>query len=449
MKLLPKRDRLEQEFLPEALEIIETPTPPLGRIVLWGIVLFLAVALAWSYFGKVDIVATARGKITPAGDIKTIKPPLGGTVKSIKASEGQVVKKGEVLIELDTTASQADQQAMQRALDSAKLERDITRQLADGAPIDTVLAGSSVSDDSKQDLRRLAEAKSASLAAKQQSATTSINYYQSVVAARQTSLTQAHDTATKAREQEAKIQAEYDQSKGIDRVLAESRLNTARSNTAAAAGKVETIQAQVGEAENSLAQARNSLDQATSDARAGDIAAVIELDKKITELEQSLIKAQQNVSEQTITAPVDGTILTLAANTPGSAISAGQPLVVIVPANTPLIVTAELPNKDIGFVEKGQPVNVKIDTYSFQKYGYLPATISYVSSDALTKQDQPESTYAIKAKLSSRTTTNQGKTVSISPGMSVTADIKTGQRRIIEFLLEPIVKYTSESLQVR
>ena len=102
-----RRDRQEREFLPGALEVQEVPPAPLGRIILWTIVSVFVIAVIWACFGKVDVVATAQGKIVPSGQIKTIQPMEIGRIAAIHVTEGQAVQAGEGLVELDSAVSRA------------------------------------------------------------------------------------------------------------------------------------------------------------------------------------------------------------------------------------------------------------------------------------------------------------------------------------------------------
>lgn len=115
----------EYEFMPSALEIVERPPSPLGSFIIWTVFLLLLSTIVWAIIGKVDIVAVARGKIVPGGHLKLIQPLEEGVVKNIYVEEGQRVKKGDLLIELDSTLKGADLDGLKKSLSLARLEREI------------------------------------------------------------------------------------------------------------------------------------------------------------------------------------------------------------------------------------------------------------------------------------------------------------------------------------
>ena len=171
-------------------------------------------------------------------------------------------------------------------------------------------------------------------------------------------------------------------------------------------------------------------------------------DKKITALEGELEKARKSKQYQTLTSPVDGTIHGLASNTIGGVVTPAEPILTIVPDGTPLIIEASLLNKDVGFVDVNQEAAVKFDTFSFQKYGTIKGKVVNISPDSV-DDEKLGSVYKMKVKLEKNTINVQGKINNICSGMSVSVEIKTGERRIIEFFLEPIAKYAKDSIKLR
>ena len=121
----------ETEFLPEALEIVETPPSPFGRLILWVIILAFIFAVLWAFFGRIDIVATAQGRVIPTGQIQTVEAPERGVVKKIHARNGDRVKAGQVLIELDATLADADAGTVDNELRQANIRAAIARGLLD------------------------------------------------------------------------------------------------------------------------------------------------------------------------------------------------------------------------------------------------------------------------------------------------------------------------------
>jgi hemolysin D len=149
-----------------------------------------------------------------------------------------------------------------------------------------------------------------------------------------------------------------------------------------------------------------------------------------------------------LTSPVDGTVQQLAVHSVGGVVTSAQPLMIIVPDSTQVTAEVSIANQDIGFVNQGQTAEVKLETFSFTKYGTVQATVDNVTADAVT-DDKKGSYYPATLTLSQKDMLIDGKRIALSPGMNVTAEIKTGQRRIIEFLLSPVQRMGSESLRER
>jgi hemolysin D len=149
-----------------------------------------------------------------------------------------------------------------------------------------------------------------------------------------------------------------------------------------------------------------------------------------------------------LTAPVAGTVQQLAVHTVGGVVTAAQPLMVIVPKENVLEVEAWLPNKDIGFVNVGQVAEVKVEAFPFTKYGSLPGRVIQVSADAI--QDEKRGlVYATRVRLARDTLRMENRAVRLTPGMAVTVEVRTGQRRVIEYFLDPLIQVGRESLRER
>ena len=169
---------------------------------------------------------------------------------------------------------------------------------------------------------------------------------------------------------------------------------------------------------------------------------------KASGLEQELKKATQRSDLQDLIAPVDGVVARLAIHTVGGVVKPAEAVMTIVPMDEQLEVEAQVLNKDIGFVEVGQPAEVKLETFPFTRYGIIEGSVIDVSSDAV--QDEKQGfIYPTRVALTRATMEVNGKTVNLAPGMTATVEIKTGTRRAIEFILAPLLRYGSESMRER
>lgn len=442
-----KRDRLQYEFLPAAEEIVETPAAPLGALVVWLVTLLLIVVLAWSYFGRIDIVAVANGKISTEGSTKIIQPAISGVVTNINVHEGQRVKKGETLLTLDKTTAEKDVATANQSLSTARVERDILRRLAVGGNTDDIINNADLPDEAKAMLRQFASSQTALSAARQQAANGTISNYQQQLQFNQQAKNQLETNAQNLKNRKAEIEKQLPNANPVDKLRLQNELSNIDQRITSADSAVLGQNQQLLQSQSALTQAQNQSQTQTAETNSAFSNQIITAEKRIIELENNLVKAKQILAQTTITAPVDGTVLSLMVKTIGGVVNAGQQLAQIVPEKVPLYVDAALDNQDIGFVKPGQRVVVKVATYPFQRYGYLEGTVENISPDAI-QDDKKGLIYKAKIKLNDDKSSKQNQ-LKLLPGMSVSAEITTGQRRIIEFFLDPLMTKADESLKVR
>ena len=442
-----KRDQLQYEFLPAAEEIVETPAAPLGALVVWLVALLLTVALVWSYFGRIDIVAVANGKISTEGSTKIIQPAVSGVVTSINVHEGQRVKKGETLLVLDKTTAEKDVATANQSLNAARVERDILRRLAVGGNTDEIINNADLPDETKAMLRQFASSQTALSAARQQAANGTISNYQQQLQFNQQAKHQLETNAQNLKNRKAEIEKRLPNANPVDKLRLQNELSNIDQRITSADSAVLGQNQQLLQSQSALTQAQNQSQTQTAETNSAFNNQIITAEKRIIELENNLVKAKQILAQTTITAPVDGTVLSLTVKTIGGVVNAGQQLVQIVPEKVPLYVDAVLDNQDVGFVNPGQRVVVKVATYPFQRYGYLEGTVENISPDAI-QDDKKGLIYKAKIKLNDEKSSKQNQ-LKLLPGMSVSAEITTGQRRIIEFFLDPLMTKADESLKVR
>ena len=442
-----KHDRLQYEFLPAAEEIVETPAAPLGALVVWLVTLLLVVALAWSYLGRIDIVAVANGKISTEGSTKIIQSAISGVVTSINVHEGQRVKKGETLLALDKTTTEKDVATASQSLNTARVERDILRRLDVGGNTDEIINNADLPDETKAMLRQFASSQTALSAARQQAANGTISNYQQQLQFNQQAKHQLETNAQNLKNRKAEIEKQLPSVNPVDKLRLQNELSNIDQRITSADSAVLGQNQQLLQSQSALTQAQNQSQTQTAETNSAFNNQIITAEKRIIELENNLVKAKQILAQTTITAPVDGTVLSLTVKTIGGVVNAGQQLAQIVPEKVPLYVDASLDNQDVGFVKPGQRVVVKVATYPFQRYGYLEGTVENISPDAI-QDDKKGLIYKAKIKLNDDKSSKQNQ-LKLLPGMSVSAEITTGQRRIIEFFLDPLMTKADESLKVR
>ncbi|WP_432473863.1 HlyD family type I secretion periplasmic adaptor subunit [Amphritea sp. HPY] len=445
-----KLQKQELDFLPAALEIQERPPHPLGRITAWLLIVLFTVGIIWACFGQVNIVATAEGKIVPFGQVKQIQPYERGVVAEILVAEGQVVKQGEPLIILDRTQTAADLHRLSLEVHQNRINAErmryfvalLTEQFKSGAiPLIDWPEGISAAEKSTQssllkqqiagfraELSRL-DQRILDKAAERDMNGAVISKLQStlpLIAQRVDALSSLMAKKMAARVQFLELEQE--------------RVEQKHDLVASKARNVQ-LDAQLEE----LRQQQESLIAQT---RSENLQQLIELDRQFASMSEELNKARDLNRKQVLLAPVNGVVQELAVHTVGGVVTPAQQLMKIIPENQQLMVEAWLENKDIGFVHQGQNSEIKVHTFPFTKYGIIEARVDNVSSDAVADEKRGL-IYKTRLLMDKKALWVDGREVDLVPGMSVTAEVKTGKRYLIEFILTPLLRYKNESARER
>lgn len=433
------------EFLPAVLEIQQTQPSPIGRGILWTIMALLTVFVAWASVGRIDIVATAQGKIIPSGHSKMIQPYETGVIASIQVQDGQIVHKGDVLIELDPTQNRADRDRALNEHRAARVEAARLRALIAGAAI---LVAPPESDPQYVWLQ-------------QQLLRDQMAEYQARVDAAQQVIVQRRAaigvTVENIRRLAATVPMETERAGAFKRLMERDAV-TKLDYLQAEGQRIDKLQELAGQQHKlrqdqaALAEAKQNLGAMVSEFQQTKQAELSAIDTKASSLSQEVTKAGQKAELQRLVSPIDGVAQQLVVHTVGGVVTPAQPLLIVVPQDHPVEVEAQLENKDVGFVKEGQAAEIKIETFPFTVYGTIPGTVLTVSDDAVPiDKDKPADSlvFATRVSLARGTIPVEGKVVHLSPGMAVTVEIKTGRRRVIEYLLSPVLKTLQESLRER
>jgi hemolysin D len=463
-----QRNDTARQFLPAALEILETPASPVGRAIGLTIILFFAIAVVWAIFGHVDIIATASGKIVPTGRTKTIQPLETGIVSAIHVRDGDHVTEGQVLIELDRTVTQAERRHVAQDLVASQL--DVARltalhdKAASGAIPADIVAPPGAADADLARTRATMKAQAGEQLAKLASVNRQIE--QKLAEAESTAATIAKiDASMPLVEETASIRRkamEIQYGNHIAYLEAQTRLVEQQNERLVQQRKLIEI-----------AAARQALEQQLEQTRAGYERQILndlsDAAKKVDELNQDLVKAERKTGEQVLRAPIDGTVQQLAMHTVGGVVTPAQQLMLVVPTDSRLEAEAMISNRDVGFVRDGQAAEVKIDTFNFTRYGLIDGKVVSVSRDAIIKDKPPDPSrsktggalsdtsepagqellYSARITLDRAEMQIDDRMVPLAPGMAVTVEIKTGTRRVIEFVMSPLLRYRHESLRER
>lgn len=408
----------EAAFLPGALALQERPLSPAVR---WTGRLLMALVLSavlWSILGKIDIVVNGAGKVIVSGRTKTIASVDIASVRALHVKEGQAVKAGEVLVELDTTAIDAEREKAEGEAMAATLLAARSRALI--TAIDTlqpprlpVLAD--VPGERWQSAQLHLEGQYRDFRAKLARIDDEIKRYSQALPL---ATRRAHDFKELADQRDVSLHA-----------------------------WLEKEQLRI-DLEGQLAAAKNQRAELIAQTKKEALDALTEGERVAGASNQDALRADSRSRLLKLAAPVDGTVQQLAVHTVGGVVPAAQPIMVVVPREDSVEVEALLENKDIGFIRVGQNAAVKIDAYEYTKYGTVPGRVSHVSHDAI-EDEKRGLIYSVKVLLDRSSLMVDGKDMELTPGMAVNVEIKTGDRRVIEYVLSPLIRHKRESLNER
>jgi len=450
-----KRPLAETEFLPAALEIIETPPSPLFRVLLLSLCGFFVIALVWSFVGRLDVVAVASGKTLPVANVKLIQPLEAGTVRAIHVRNGQRVKKGQLLIELDPTIAGADEVQASVGLMSAQVARARNRALLghlQGRDVGFVAPGA-VPAEVAATQRQLVASSVAEYEAERASLIEGRAERQAELAAANAEIAKLEQTLPLVDQQLAARRTLAEQGNFSKLKLLEYEQVRVEhgQNIVVQKSTATRIRASIANIDAQLAKLR----QTFAKTAAGELATA-EDDASLRA--EEVRKSERRKALQEMRAPVDGVVQQLAVHTIGGVVQAAQPLMVIVPEGGEVEIEARVLNKDIGFVREGQPVRVKLEAFPFTDYGLVEGTVVSISRDAVQESVAPPANgspsnppkdqgliYLARIRLERSYLELGNRRQLIGPGLAVQAEIKTGERRIIQYLLSPISQTVDEA----
>lgn len=462
----------DKEFLAPVLSLVETPASPLRSAMVIVICAAVSSMIVWACLSSLDIFALAPGKVQPSGLSKIVQPLEPGRVSAIHVANGSQVTSGDVLAELDPTETKADRDASARNLQSAEAEI-IRRQGAiawadkrDATP-PALLFPKSIGADIAEGEIRVLQADISQLIASIETANAQIRQ-------KRAEYDKLENSLAARRQLLAVLKERVDMRDHLDglgqgyraRVIdALQEYERERINLANEVGLIAENKAAIDMLEQKIRETVSTFvaEQNTQ---------LLEAERKRSSLQEDVVKATSRAQRAVLRAPISGTVQELALTTVGQVVTTGQILLKIVPLEGPIEVEAQVENGDIGFVEEGQPAVVKVEAFPFTRYGTLSGRITKVSREAVGDSNMMAPTAAIAAahgstqsgapgsqsqrlvfpvtiQLSQRAMNIEGKEIALQPGMTVTAEIKTGERRAIDYVLSPLREIVASSAHER
>jgi HlyD family secretion protein len=438
----------------DPLQLIQDQPPSqFGRIVLWSVSILFVILIIWAALGKLDIIATAEGKLATQTLVKIVQPAEPGVVKELLVAEGDTVKAGQVLARLDTTLALADK---------TSISSDLATQQMQTRRIEAELADQPMLPKAGDDPTLYAQVHS-QYAAHRRAFTDGLEQEESL-------LTKAGHEKRSALQILAKLEQTLPTYKKSADAFTRLEKEGFISGIAAAEKQREAIEKTRDlDAQRSTVAALNAT-IAAQNKKISQLQSVYksELEKeladvraRIAQLQPSLDKTIYKEGLMELKAPQDGVIKDLATTTIGAVVQPGTVVLTLVPMGEQLYADVNIKNDDVGFVQVGQKAQVKLAAYPFQKYGMLTGKVIHISADAtepptpqrsnsqdLTAEEAQAAmpTYKARIALDSQTLISpHGKTLTLTPGMQTVAEIRQGKRTVLEYLLSPVQKAVNEA----
>ncbi|MBD2607477.1 HlyD family efflux transporter periplasmic adaptor subunit [Scytonema hofmannii FACHB-248] len=427
---------LSEDWSSLTKELIDTLPRIWTRGLLYWLVIFAAIVLPWAMLSKVDETGSARGRLEPQGRTVRLDAPVTGKVVAIKVKEGETVKAGQILLELESDLTRTELQQTQSKLEG---QQNRVNQLQ-------LLKNQLTMSLRTQQLQNQAQ-QSEQLAQLDQ-IQQRLNSSQQVYILEKNRLKLANNERQRYR---------YLWQKG-----------------AISKSKLEEIEGAMFERQGLLEQAQSDIQQATTEitkqqstnqriSRTGELA-VLDSQKQIKELQSQVVDVLSEINQtkkqiqslrfqvqqQTLRTPTDGTIFQLSINNAGAVVQPGQMITQIAPQGVPLIFRAEMPSQESGFLRVGMPVKLKFDAYPFQDYGVTEGKLRWISPDSKvveTSQGKVEN-FELEIELPKTYIQTKNKRILLTPGQTATAEVIVRERRIIDFVLDPFKKLQKGGLEL-
>lgn len=447
----PYRQEDESAFLPAHLELIETPVSSLPRWIGRFIILLLLIALVWSYLGKIEIVAVATGKILPSGRSKIIQPIETATVKQSYVRNGQRVKKGDLLLELTILGVESELFKAKSALKLASLN-----QLRQEAML-LAIQENTVPQLKNSNAQVIFGIEDGLFKREQQLA---LSQYQAWIAEKQKLEATIRQKETEKKTIHIQIQKivgmlKYEKERRSDiyglykKGYASKHEYFSQENRVIELENERNIQqSKIYELESQLEQVRKEYQVFEQSFHRNVLDELRKANEQVEQLTLEVEKNQQRQEYSEIYAPVDGTVQQLQTYTIGGVVTTAQPLMTIVPQDEQFEIEAMLSNKDIGFVNEGQDVTIKIEAFPYTRYGYIKGKVKYFSFEAI-QDEKLGLVFPVTIVMDKSHLSIEGRNVELIAGMAVSAEIKTGERRVIDYLLSPLRKVIDDSFKER
>lgn len=415
----------------------------LAHILLFAIVLFFTLFIAWASFAKLDEVTRGEGRVIPSSQVQVVQNLEGGIVADIRIREAQIVEAGDILLRIDNVKAASDLRgARQRYLSLqgaiARLQAEIEERGIDFPP--------EVMTDARRvaiDETALFNARHAALQSELEILRHQANQRDQEVAELQTRLAQLERSASLAAD-ELKITEPL----AAKRVVSKVDLLRLKRQVNDLQGELESARLSVPRLELAQREAHRRIEERFLNFQAEAQRELTTVQTEAAALAEVVAADSDRVNRTDVRSPVRGTIKNLLINTIGGVIQPGQDLVEIVPLEDTLLIEAQIRPADIAFLRPDQPAVVKVTAYDFAVYGGLDAEVESISADTIT-DDRGDHFFRVRVRTEGSNLEKSGEPLPIIPGMTTQVDILTGQKTVMDYLMKPILRIRDEAFRER
>jgi len=422
--------------------------PPLfARAILALCALLIASFLAWAAFASIDEIARGEGKVIPVSKTQIIQSSEPGVVQQIAVTLGQVVRKGQLLVQLDntTTASTLGESVAKARALGAKVAR---LKLEEAGLYDTkfvcpaeILSVAKPVCDNEENL----------FAADRASYQNKLGVLQERVKQRENELNEAHANIARLTDNIEGAQRQYNLIKPLSdkKLVAQTEMLKVERDLTDQQGQLKVYQESIDRLEAAVQEAKLQVGDLALELRQQALTEKATTLAELSVVDETIRGASDRVKRTDIRSPVDGIVNTLEVNTIGAYVDPGRVIAGIVPTADTLLIEAKISPRDVAFVRRGQPAVVKVTAYDFSIFGGLEGVVENISADSLVEKEKGETYYLVQVKTDKSELSRNGKTYPIIPGMVASVEIMTGNKTVLSYLLKPINKARSEALTER
>lgn len=431
------------DFVSDANAAILEQTPRGGRWIVWGLLAFVVIGVAWAAWAEIDEVTRGEARVIPSRQVQVVQNLEGGILSELLVSEGDVVEAGQVLLRIDDTRFSSNLREGRQHYLSLVAKAARLRAEAEDRPF-------SAPEEVLRENPELAKQERTLYETRRQELNNSLEAGRQKVAQRRQELNELASKRDQLRRSHALVRQELDMTRPLvsEGAISEVEILRLERQVNELAGELEATQIAIRKAESALAEAESRLAEAEIGFRNQARLELSEVVAELSRLSESNRALEDRVRRTAVVSPVRGTVKQVLVNTIGGVIQPGMDLVEIVPLDDTLLVEARVRPQDIAFLSPGQKAVVKFSAYDFAIYGGLEGRVEQISADTIT-DEQGESYYLVKVRTDKAHLGTDDAPLPIIPGMVGTVDILTGKKTVLSYLLKPVLRARERALTER